>query len=86
MLSITSGKRFGSIFAQYKIDFSLHVFVIDGLTFLVIDSPSHLRRLLVKHRPSVLVQKPFGTHYAVQYTARFIDVFISHQHGPGYEL
>jgi len=86
MLSITSRKWFGSIFAQHKIDFSLHVFVVDGLTFLVIDSSSHLRWFLVKHSPPVLVQKPFRTHYAVQHTARFIDVFISHQYGPGYEF
>lgn len=74
-------KRFYSVLSKHKLDLAIHILVVYSLAFLVIYSPSGLRRLLVEPASSELLQQALPTDESVQDSAGSLDVVILNEDG-----
>ena len=75
-----------SIFPQNKLNLAVHVFIVDGFASFKVDATPDLEGLLVKSRPSELVQDVFLRENPVQDATTLFDVCVLDEHGPRDEL
>lgn len=84
--SQTSREGVNSVLTQHKLDFSIHVLVVNRLTLFIVDSSSDQERLFVVASSPELVQDLLLSQDSVQHSACLLDIVLIDEHRAGDEF